>query len=384
MTWRDALAGLAHRGLLEAEEEIDEMMERLRARVGRFDPVMIQPYRGFGTPDELWLQGRVLENENIPEAGAEDSMLRNLLSMALRFETDEVPGAEVLATAEGVSGRARTNQEGYFEFRLRPAPVADPAAEYWREVLLELPEIEDESGPVQATGLVRIPHPGARFGVISDIDDTVLPSGAASLRTLARSTLLGNARSRKPFEGVGAFYGALALGTAGDGGPTNPFFYVSSSPWNLYDFIEEFFALNDLPAGPLLLRDLGVDRTKFIKSGHDHKYDKIERILRTYPDLPIVLVGDSGQEDPEIYRRAMRAFPDRIRVVYIRDVSAGSRDEEVARLIDEAREQEVEMLLVPDTAVAAEHAAGLGLLDPAALAEIRGEKAKDEQPASHG
>ena len=377
MSWTRRLGRLAHLGLAEVEEEFDEMVERLRTRLGRWDPVMIQPYRGFGTPDEFWLQGRVLENEGIPEAGESDSVLRNLFAMALRFETDEVPETEVTATAGLVEARTRTDEEGYFEFRLRPEPSASAAEDGWSDVLLQLPAFEQDGEPVQATGRVLVPHPGARFGVISDIDDTVLESGATSLLSLARATLLNNVHSRKPFEGVAAFYRALERGS-GTNGAMNPFFYVSSSPWNLYDFIEEFFVLHDLPMGPLLLRDLGLDETTFIKSGHEHKLEKIERILATYPDLPFVLVGDSGQEDPEMYRRAIDDFPGRIRVIYIRDVSDDVRDEEVARLADEARRQDIEMVLVPDSAAAAEHAAALDLIPREAIPGILADRAKDE------
>lgn len=374
MSWRDALGELVHRGVHETEKELDTLLGRLRDRIGRRDPIMIQPYRGYGTTHELWLSGRVLEDEGVHEALVEDAPWRNLFAMALRFETDEWPGARVEARREGASTRVTADEEGYFDVRMA---VVDgtAAALSWPEVELRL--LEDVGRPVRATGRVLVPGTAAEFGVISDVDDTVLPSGATSLRSLARATLLENARTRMPFPGAAAFYQALTRGGGGAQEPRNPLFYVSSSPWNLYDFIEDFFELNGLPPGPLLLRDLGIDEEKFVKGGHDHKLEKIERILSTYPDLPFVLVGDSGQEDPEIYREVAMRCPARIRAIYLRHVGDDARGEQVAALAEELTGRDVDMLLVPNTLAAAEHAAGAGLIDPRRLDDVREDRARE-------
>ena len=84
-----------------------------------------------------------------------------------------------------------------------------------------------------------------------------------------------------------------------------------------------------------------------------------------------MLIGDSGQEDPEIYRRAVARFPHRIRAVYIRDMSHDARDAEVRALASEVRRLGVEMRLVSDSAAAAEHAAGIGLIDPGRVDDVR-------------
>ncbi len=141
-----------------------------------------------------------------------------------------------------------------------------------------------------------IPGPGARFGVISDVDDTVLVTGATDAVGMARTVFTGNALSRMTFDGVAELYRALR------GEQGNPIFYVSSSPWNLYDLLDDFLALNGLPAGPILLRDWGLSSIELLPTDHHHhKLGTIHAILSTYPDLPFLLLGDSGQQDPEIY-----------------------------------------------------------------------------------
>lgn len=369
MGWRDVVQDLVHGGVHDAETAFDGLVARLREKTGRTSPVVIQPYRGFGNVGEVQVRGRVLEDQGIPEASDRDTLWQNVVAMYRRFESDEVPGAEVELCAGPVTMRVRTDDEGYFDARL-PLPPSWTAEKGWVEIDARL---VDEKAAFQTVIRARIPAVQAAFGVISDIDDTILPTGATRLTTLVRNTLFNNARTRLPFTGAAAFYQALARGPLDEGTAVNPFFYVSSSPWNLYDFLEDFFELNEIPEGPILLRDLGVDSEKFIKEGHDHKLDKIERVLTAFPGLPFILIGDSGQEDPELYTEAVKHHPDRIRTIYIRDVSDEARGEEVDRLAEAAETAGVQFRRVADSAEAAHHAAQVGLITASAAQVVQDE-----------
>jgi phosphatidate phosphatase APP1 len=190
-----------------------------------------------------------------------------------------------------------------------------------------------------------------------------------------------NARTRKPFKGVAAFYRALARGAGG--AEDNPVFYVSSSPWNLYGPLVDFLAIQRLPRGPLLLRDFGEH---LLFGGGDHRSHKraaIDRILDTYPGLPFVLIGDSGERDPEIYAEIVAARSGRIRTVYIRSVDPDpSRIEAIDALIRTVRSAGVELVLAADSEAAAAHAATSGLIDAAALAEVRADTDADAHARS--
>ena len=163
----------------------------------------------------------------------------------------------------------------------------------------------------------------------------MVKTGATSLLRMARTTFLSNARTRVPFPGVAAFYRALQKG-AGES-PFNPVFYVSSSPWNLHDLLTEFLTLQKIPIGPLMLRDWGMSAQESMPTGHaGHKLGAIRRILDLFPALPFILIGDSGQEDPEIYHRVVHDYPDRILAVYIRNVTPRpERVDAIRRLADE-------------------------------------------------
>ena len=359
--WRQRIKSVAR----VVEERFDALRFRLKRRFGLLDPFEILPYRGHGTPQDLFLKGRVLEESGISRAGQNDTLWHNLRNMARRFASDEVAGARVRATFRGLEAETVADKEGFFEVHFRLPELLEGPSD-WHPVGLELlSPASPGGGAARSTGQVLVPH-GARFGIISDIDDTVMHSSATNVLKMAWIVLRNNAHTRLPFEGVAAFYRALQLGP--DGASFNPIFYVSSSPWNIYDVLEDFLDVHGVPAGPLFLKDWSLS---VMNKHRAHKLEVIRTLLATYPGLPFVLIGDSGEEDPEIYLQTVREHPGRVRAVYIRDVTSAERDTEVHTIADEARGLGTPMIPVADTATAAEHAASLDLIAPDAVAGIQ-------------
>jgi phosphatidate phosphatase APP1 len=340
------------RVLHRAAAELDRRVDRRAAGRPVSRRVVIAPYRGFGRVSgplgaELLVRGRVLVDKRITRASAAEPLWRNLLNTYRRFQSDELAGARVVATWRGAVVESLTDGEGHFLIRLQPESV-DPG---WQEVVLTLPDL----GGVSATAHVLVPAPDAAFGVISDIDDTIVQTNATSLVRMIRS-IIRNAAARLPFEGIAGLYRALHA-------ERNPIFYVSSSPWNLYDLLHDYMELNGIPHGPMFLQDWGIDeRTLVLESHEEHKLEQIRTLLDYYPELQFVLIGDSGQHDPEIYLRVIRAHPGRVRAAFIRDVTHDLRDRAVVRIIEEAKAAGVEMLYVRDSAEALSHARRLGLV----------------------
>lgn len=338
-------------------------------------PIVIVPYRSFGTPDTLFVKGRVLRDKPVETAEAERSAWSNLRDALRRIDSDEVPGARVGIRFDDQEWEAVADKEGYFAHEL-PLTVPVEKTDAWHAVHLHLLEPALGEPRPYAAAQVLVPPPTARYGVISDIDDTILETHATSLLRSALVTLLENAATRTPFPGVAALYQALQAGANGNG--RNPIFYVSSSPWNLYDFLVEFMEINGIPAGPIFLRDYGLSTITNALS-HQVKLEPMRWVLDTYPDLSFVLMGDSGQRDPELYSQLLQAYPDRIKAIYIRDVSDDKRDAAVDALADEAAMLGVPMLRAADSAAMAASAAILGLVTPAAVDAVR--SASEEQPA---
>ena len=341
-------------------------MKRWLNRFG--GPYIILAYPGFGTAERLSLCGRVLEDEGFRPARDADRAWRNLVEMYKRFESDEVPGARVRARFQGAEVEAVSDEEGYFHLELHPNGTIGSGA--WHEVALELIE---PAGGATATGRVLVPPASARFGIISDIDDTVIRSNVTQKIRMVLALALSNARTRKPFAGVAALYRALHDGASGT--EANPIFYVSKSPWNLLPPLLDFLEHQRIPLGPLLLRDHG---RHLLLSGGGHKVRSIDHILRTYTEMEFVLIGDSGEQDPEIYREVVRRWPQRIRSIYIRSVDTDpARVAAIDRLAEEVRPTGSQLVLVPDSTFAAVHAAAEGLISPAALTAVRRDQAAD-------
>lgn len=362
-------------------ESTDETLTRLRARLGLLHPLQLVPYRSYGTTERLYVKGRLLTDKGIGEPGDDDSRWRNLLNMYRRFDSNEIAGAQLsIHPADGSTHPIVTDEEGYFTLNLAPQRLSAPVDFLWHPVAVALQQAPAPflTPPnLRASAMVLIPPPDAEYGIISDLDDTVIQTSATDLLRMARTVLLRNAHSRLPFAGVAEFYRQLQLGR--NGRRNNPFFYVSSSPWNLYDLLDDFLELNDIPPGPLLLRDATLKRqTAAASSHHAHKLQEIENLLLTYPLLPFVLIGDSGQEDANIYREVVRRHPGRILAIYIRDVKRADRAALVEQVREDLRGDKVEMLLVQDTVQAAEHAASTGLIFHEAIPAVAQEKAKDE------
>jgi phosphatidate phosphatase APP1 len=340
----------------------------------------ISAYRGYAARSQAFISGRVLDNRSADKASDEDSFWRTLRNAYRRFETDEVPDVAVTVRFEGQEHTACTDAEGYYRFELPRTGGADlPALS--AEVRATL-----RGTVISATHEIVAPTSEAQFGVISDLDDTVIETNVTSFLTAAKLTFIGNAKTRKPLEGVAALYAALQSGTAGRA--VNPIFYVSSSPWNLYDLLVEFMDVNDIPHGPLFLRDYGLDRRKlFSAPSHREKLDRTLKIMSDFPELPFVLVGDSGQHDAGLYAEATTLHPTRIKAIYIRDVdpsTATGRDDQVREHIKTAAQHGVPMLLAPDSNAMAHHAAEIGLIPARKEAQVQLEVAKDHERPNPG
>ena len=352
MSWERWAARVAR----SVERRIDSARTRSAGAAAR----QVIAYRGFGTPSEVFVTGRVLSNPPPAPIDAGDAWWRNAATMLRHLESDEVTGARLRIAIAHDERHAVTDEEGFYRAWLQPVPPL-PSTGLWHVADIQVIEpLADPQRPVTTSGLILVPPPTARFGVISDLDDTVIRTDATRLLPMLRRTFLQNARTRLPFAGVAEFYGGLHLGD--DGADANPVFYVSSSPWNLYPVLTEFLEFQTIPLGPLMLRDWGLSDRGVLPLGHgEHKLGAIRQILDTYPDLPFILVGDSGQEDPEIYRDVVHQYRGRILAVYIRNVTTDpARARAIGELADEVRSVGSELMLSDDTMAAAKHAAERG------------------------
>ena len=345
----------------------------MKQKAGWLDVPKILPYRGYGNETDVFIQGMVIEDKGLSKPKDSQRFWQNLISTLKRFSSDEIPGVRIKAEFMGAEQIKETDDMGYFDFHFHfEDKQKELLTKSWQTIHFELlDEIVEDQPHIYATGEARIISPDEKRIIISDIDDTVMVSHATQTLRKLRLMLFKNALTRVPFRGVVEFYDHLVKGK--DRQQNHPLFFVSSSEWNLYDLLEDFFSVHRLPKGVLLLRRLNNSIYKFWKSGggnHDHKYEKIKTLLNFYPSINFILIGDSGQRDPMIYTRLAKKFPHRVEAIYIRRIRSRSYIEENENIYEQMASVSTAYLEVQSTQEAADHAAKQGYVTPEAPDEL--------------
>lgn len=343
----------------------DHALDRLRARArgegvaGRW---RIVPYDGYGDAQRWHVGARVLRDAGHAAPAASHGVVRNMIEFWKRMESDEYPGARVRVGDGTTAVETVADGEGHVRATLE---LPAPSAPGWQAVDFVLLHPAGGAPLAGARGEALVPAPDACCGVISDVDDTVVWSDVTRKVRMLALLATSNAHTREPLPGAAALYRALA---DGPGDARNPVFYVSGGPWNLYEPLVEFLRVRGFPRGPLFLKDFG-DHTLFAASDHrTHKRRAIARILGACPGLAFVLLGDSGERDPEIYAEAAREHPGRVLAIYVRCV--GARPARVRAIRALADASPVPFVLASDSVAIARHAASIGLLADAAVAGV--------------
>jgi phosphatidate phosphatase APP1 len=288
---------------------------RLFHWLGLTNEPSVKVYHGYGHGDQLTIYGHVFKFSPLPRTKYGKSVIHNTWALLRLFIVKPLAEANVTMQWEGQTYATKTDKDGFYKFDWKEKP---PLPQGWQEITIRA-SINNQI-IASSKGSVYVPY-DTQYGFISDIDDTFLISHSASLRKRLYVLFTQNARSRQPFEGAVKHYQLLAYGNTSPGAP-NPFFFVSSSEWNLYDYILEFVTVHQMPRAVLLLNQL-KQFSQLLKTGqnnHQTKFTRIARILETYPKQRFVLLGDSSQQDPYIYEAIVKHFPKQIHAVYIRDV----------------------------------------------------------------
>ncbi len=277
----------------------------------------VRLYNGYGNQDYCIVFGHLLSFGPIPRKHFRKNFFTNTFALLRLFMVRPMKNETITMEWEGKTYSTVTAADGFFRFEWK---LSRPLASGWHPVMASWKNKRGDL--ISGKAEICIPH-NNQYCFISDIDDTFLISHSSRLRKRLFVLLTENARSRKPFNSVAQHYALLAQAAAPDGKP-NPFYYVSSSEWNLLDYIREFCATNNLPKGVFLLNQIKTF-SKIFKTGqnnHDGKFIRISRIVDAFPDETFVLLGDDTQRDPFIYSSIVSHFAGRIHAVYLRKVHA--------------------------------------------------------------
>lgn len=336
--------------IVKMERGYDKLKYRFKNKFNLFGEVILFPYRGFGNENEAFLRGRVLEKEEIIHGNkvVPNTLYNNLKKTWKRYGSDEIPGVGVKGILNGVQANSISDNEGYFDLHFKELDATD-LKDGWYDVDLEITSMPfDLDYESNATGEILISKQQNSFGIISDIDDTIIHTDIINKMKMILNTIRYDSENRVAFDGVPELYRKLSNDFQ------NPLLFVSGSSYNLYEMLDTFCKLNGIPKAPYVLRDLGLGPSQWVKeSSHSFKTRNIELILNTYENLSFILIGDSGEQDPEIYLNIHKKYPGRVMAIYIRHVHTDVRKKEIDEM---TKNLAIPFLLMEDSGEAIEHA----------------------------
>ncbi len=329
------------------------------------DPWILNAYRTYSGCTHLYIRGRALEDFPI-KLNEKQSFYQTIRNTWRAFTTDEIRNALVVLTLpNGATYETKADHEGYFLFDLNTAYELHELTDDQGYLSFIVSFDEDNAAFAKAKKQQRIsankfpgeslvPPVSSTFGVISDIDDTIMHTGVTSfLKTrVALNTFFKNYDRRLPLLGAANLYQLLHRGISGT--DFNPMFYLSNSPWNLYAYLEKFLDFHGFPKGPILLRDFPTPWDRTPKLRQPHKVHELINILKHYTTTQFILIGDSGEHDVDYYKNVTELFPDRILAIYLRTVNHSKKMTRVRSIANSFKI--CPMILVEDSSEAVKHA----------------------------
>lgn len=276
--------------------------------------MFIKIYHSFGSKKQVQITGHVFEQKP-PEIFAETNFfIANLKALLSLFKVKTIPNIELELDFFGKKHITNSLEDGFFRFEFETnydLPFG------WHTIKVKGKNITGEIH--SSEGKVFVPEI-TKFAVISDIDDTIMKSYSATIFRRLYELISKNPYRRKVFENTIDWYQELAE-EENPGNESRAFFYVSSSEWNLYEYLNVVFKQNKLPEGIFLLNSIRTLKSfwKTGKTGHEGKLIRIGRLMNTFPDVKFLLIGDNTQKDPEIYEEIVSKYPNQIKAVLIRN-----------------------------------------------------------------
>jgi phosphatidate phosphatase APP1 len=319
----------------------------------------IKLYDGYGHSENIVVYGHLFQKQpHVTLNYEKNGLLNNIWQLIKLFKVKPVPHTKVKLIFESQSVEAMTSFDGFFKIEMTPDNHLTAGWHAYQVCAMDDKGMEVSS----ATGKVFVPHL-SQFAFISDIDDTIIRSFSAKIFKRLYELISRNSAKRRLFDETAKQYSLLAFSFIKDELP-NPFFYVSSSEWNLYDYLKNVFQAQKLPEGIFLLNQIKRWKQLLLtgKTNHDGKFLRIVRIFKAFPNQQFILLGDNSQKDPEIYARVADKYAAQIFAIYIRNVRA-SKAEDAQVLLDIHMKNGIPVCIFKDSKEAIEHGIKIGLID---------------------
>ncbi|WP_440709642.1 App1 family protein [Herbiconiux sp. YIM B11900] len=344
MSYDPAAAPRLHRAA-RIDDALHDFREAWARRRGH-QPTVI-PYAGYGSTSRIRVLGRVLLTKE-PKAGSRGARKQQRREERVRgwrsFTSVPVGDVEVTIEVEGIVRTVFADRGGVVDtdvdVELEPG---------WHTITMRTLDSDAVEAPVY------IVAPETSFGVVCDIDDTVMVTALPRPFLAFWNTFVLDVHARTPTPGMAVFLERLM-----EEHPGAPFIYLSTGAWNVAPTLTRFLGRNLYPRGPLLLTDWGPTHDRFFRNGREHKEKNLRRLAAEFPGIRWVLIGDDGQHDEEIYSEFAAENPDNVRAIAIRQLSPSEAVLAGGRAKSEGTPTEVPRVYSPDGAGLAQQLGALG------------------------
>jgi phosphatidate phosphatase APP1 len=333
--------------ILHRAARIEDAFHHWRERRGRKRGLTttIIPYSSYGSTDWARVLCRVVLTRGTGASKKRAEKVRGWRSFFSIPVDDEI----VTVTIGGKEVRLKPGRGGVIDEHVKVS-----LAPGWQTATLASP------GSDPAIAYIFVVDPQASFGIISDVDDTVMVTALPRPLLAAWNTFVLDEHARRPVAGMAVLYDRLARAN-----PLAPVVYLSTGAWNVAPTLTRFLRRHLYPRGAMLLTDWGPTHDRWFRSGAEHKRASLRRLASEFPSIKWLLVGDDGQHDEEIYGEFAASHPDNVAAVAIRQLStgeavlAGGRSKSAER----ERESSVPWRFAPDGARLAIELRELGLIN---------------------
>ena len=361
------------RAISDLESRVSAFRRERKIGKGTIRAIYVAAYRGTVSDGYGHMRVRVMEEPVIPDSAEHLTDPKALRANIRRFVALAFPGVKLQVQLAGNAADAVSDRHGFASVHI-PAVDLEPG---WHDYHVITKPDDPGERPRIATGEVLVPHPAAHFHVISDVDDTVIRTGLSEGFVAVKNTFMGRSDTRRPIPGVAALYDGLRRGVDADAEPA--FFYVSTGPWNLYEVLTEFLEIRGFPKGVLFLTDWGPQERYVMRSGKEHKRLTLSRLFASYPNTRFIMIGDSGQADPDTYLAAARQFPSSVAAIVILDVGEhmAERATELKTWTAHLAKEGIAFNLVADAHEAARVLAERGFIEKDVIEKVNQEAAKE-------
>lgn len=305
---------------------------------------MIIPYAGYGGDGWVRVLGRVLLARPDRQERPSRSRIRGWRS----FVSIPVAQAQVTVTAGDRTVTVTADRGGVVDVDIEAS-----FAPGLRTITLTPEGGESVDAPIYVV------NPDARFGLLSDIDDTVMVTALPRPFLAAWNTFVMDEKARRPVPGMAVLYERIVQEN-----PGIPVVYLSTGAWNVAPTLERFLGRHLYPAGTLLLTDWGPTHDRLFRSGRAHKEASLERLAREFPSIRWILVGDDGQHDEAIYQGFVDTHPENVAAVAIRQLTTPEAVFAGGRRGTDQPHKGAPWVEAPNGAELAESLARVGILRP--------------------